>query len=214
MATTKSVTISAPNFQTGCFRIRGTVPYVGNKFSEKAKQEIHDTQKGGAISKKGKKKSPKDFKACYEAAIHCSADGWAGIPASGLRAALVSACRMTGLKMTRAKLAVFVEQDGFDKTDSSPLVKIIKGKPKYFEVPVRLANGSIDLRARPMWEPGWEADVRIRFDADMLTIDDVTNLLYRVGQQVGIGEGRNDSKKSTGQGWGAFEIAKQEVMDV
>ena len=214
MATAKTVTISPPNFQTGCFRIKGTAPYVQNKFSAKARQEMHGTQEAGSTSKKGKKKESKDFQACYEAAIHYSTDGWAGIPAPGIRAALVSACRLVGFQMTKAKLAMFVEPDGFDKTDASPLVRIVKGKPKYYEAPVRLPTGVIDLRARPMWDPGWEADVRIRFDADMFTLDDVANLLYRVGQQVGIGEGRHDSRKSTGQGWGVFEIQKQEVIDV
>ena len=35
---------------------------------------------------------------------------------------------------------------------------------------------------------------------------DVTNLLMRVGQQVGIGEGRPDSKNSAGMGWGTFNV--------
>jgi hypothetical protein len=30
--------------------------------------------------------------------------------------------------------------------------------------------------------------------------------MHRVGAQVGIGEGRPDSKNSTGMGWGTFEI--------
>jgi len=31
-------------------------------------------------------------------------------------------------------------------------------------------------------------------------------LLARVGMQVGIGEGRPDSKNSAGMGWGLFEV--------
>jgi hypothetical protein len=64
-----------------------------------------------------------------------------------------------------------------------------------------------------MWEPGWEATVRIRFDADLFTITDVANLLRRAGLQVGVGEGRPDSKKSAGMGWGIFDISEntQEV---
>jgi len=34
----------------------------------------------------------------------------------------------------------------------------------------------------------------------------VTNLLSRVGMQVGIGEGRPFSKNSAGMGWGTFEL--------
>ena len=48
--------------------------------------------------------------------------------------------------------------------------------------------------------------MRIRFDADMFSAADVANLMNRVGAQVGIGEGRPDSKNSAGMGWGLFSI--------
>jgi len=57
-----------------------------------------------------------------------------------------------------------------------------------------------------MWREGWEAVVHITFDADMLTATDVANLLSRAGMQVGIGEGRPDSKSSCGMGWGTFAV--------
>jgi len=38
----------------------------------------------------------------------------------------------------------------------------------------------------------------------------VTNLLARMGMQVGIGAGRPDSTDSAGMGWGTFRIAKTE----
>jgi hypothetical protein len=52
----------------------------------------------------------------------------------------------------------------------------------------------------------WAATLRIRFDAGMLTANDVVNLIARVGLQVGIGEGRPDSKESAGLGYGLFEV--------
>jgi hypothetical protein len=200
------LTINAPNFQTAEFRIKGTSPFVQNKFSAKAKEEMKSKQEAGSTARKGKKREPKDFKKAYEQAKHISTKGWIGIPAPAFRNALVSACKVVGFQMTKAKLSVFVEADGFDKDDATPLVKITKGKPKYFESLVRLETGVADIRARPMWEPGWEAVVRIRFDADQFTLTDVSNLLMRAGMQVGLGEGRPDSKKSTGMGWGTFEV--------
>ena len=101
---------------------------------------------------------------------------------------------------------IFIEADGFDKDDQTPLVKITKGSPVYCEHYVRNETGVVDLRARPMWREGWEAIVRIRFDADQFTAEDIANLLSRTGLQVGIGEGRPDSKKSCGMGWGLFEL--------
>jgi len=201
----RSIEILPLNEETVAFKIRGIVPYVQNKFSQKAKNEMKEKQEGGSTKIKGKKKEAKDFKQVYEAAIHYAKEGWIGIPCSGLRAAMISACRLAGFKMTHAKLSLFVEPDGFDADDGTPLFKITKGKPKYVEHHVRLESGVADIRPRPMWDSGWEALVRIRYDADQFTLKDVANLLMRVGKQVGIGEGRPDGKKSCGMGWGLFE---------
>jgi hypothetical protein len=104
---------------------------------------------------------------------------------------------------------VFVEQDGQDYEDGTPLVKITKGTPEYLESAVRNDNGSVDLRARAMWKPGWQAKLRVRYDAEQFTAEDVSNLLERAGQQVGVGEGRAFSRDSHGMGWGFFTIAKK-----
>lgn len=62
-----------------------------------------------------------------------------------------------------------------------------------------------------MWEE-WAADVRIRYDADQFSLTDVSNLISRVGSQVGVGEGRPDSKNSAGMGWGTFRLANEQDM--
>ena len=120
---------------------------------------------------------------------------------------MVAACRLVDFKMTDAKQCVYIECDGFDKDERIPLVRITKGKPEYFEQAVRNETGVADIRARPIWEEGWEAVVRVTYDADRFTLEDVSNLLMRAGSQVGIGEGRQASRKCVGLGWGAFEIA-------
>jgi len=199
-----SVEIKPPNFETAEFHIRGISPYVQNKFSEKAKEQIRATQEAGSTAKKGKAKAAKDFDECYRQAMHVSAEGWYGIPAPAFRSALISACRMVGFAMTRAKLSLFCEADGVDAEDGTPLVRITEGKPSKVVAAVRNESGVVDLRARPMWSEGWKARVRIRFDADQFTLQDVSNLMMRAGLQVGIGEGRADSPKSTGMGWGMF----------
>ena len=195
MAKTESVTIQPPNLKVAVFRIVGTAPYVQHKFSAKAKQMMIDKQAAGSVAKKGTKREPKDFDALYEGATHRMTDGSYGIPAPGFRAAMVSACRVVGFKMTLAKLSLFIEADGFDD-EGTPLVKMRKGTPHRSDLAVRLETGVIDIRPRPMWNPGWEADLRVRFDADQFSLEDVANLLMRVGTQVGIGEGRPDSKNS------------------
>lgn len=205
----QSVTISAPNFQVAEFTIVGDAPYVQNKFSAKAKEMMHQTQAAGSTARKGKQRQAKDFDEVYRQAQHVAHDGWHGIPAASFRAALISACRLVGFQMTKAKLAVFIIADGFDADEGTPLVRITKGEPQYVEHMVRNATGVADLRARALWREGWEARLRVRFDADLFTMADVANLLLRAGQQVGVGEGRPDSKQSTGMGWGTFAIRSE-----
>jgi len=203
----KDVTIKAPNFKVGVFKIRGIVPLVMNKFGQKEREKMRATQEAGSQAKKGKRREPKDFDACYEGAFHRSQEGWIGMPASAFRAAMISACRLVDFQMTRAKLAIFIEHDGIDADEGTPLVKII-GEPRVLEAHVRIAMGKPDIRVRPIFEE-WSAEIRVRFDNDLFSDEDVANLLMRAGLQVGIGEGRPDSKQSAGQGWGMFELEKK-----
>ena len=200
------VSVLAPNFQRATFHIVGTSPLVQNKFSAKAQRMIQERQEAGSKGNKGKARISKDFEQCFKQACYKAKQGWYGIPAPTFSNAIISVCRVVGFAMTLAKLSVFTEADGFDAETNTPLVKITKGKPTMDISPVRLASGVCDLRARPMWAAGWEAIVRIRFDADQFTLQDVTNLMVRVGLQNGIGEGRSFSKQSTGCGWGEFTI--------
>jgi hypothetical protein len=207
----KDLAVSPPNFQCAEIQIEGTAPYVQHKFSEKARTAMREKQEKGSQAKKNVKREPKDFKAMYEGAQYHLEDASYGIPAPAFRNAMISACRLVDQKMTIAKMAIFIEADGFDK-DGTPLVRFTRGQPEYLESYVRLASGVVDLCARPKWNPGWRAVVRVRFDADRFSASDVLNLLARAGQQVGVGEGRPDSKESCGMGWGLFRpLSEMEV---
>lgn len=207
----EQITIKAPNFKTAEFFIRGTAPLVVHKFSAKAIKMIRDKQELGSVAKKGAKRDPKNFTDVFNGARHISLDGWDGIPASAFRCAMISACRLVGFKMTLAKLSVFVEADGFDETEGTPLVRIIGDKPEQFESMVRIGIGgsTTDISVRPMYRK-WGAKLRIRYDGDQFSQGDVANLLLRCGMQIGICEGRPDSKSSCGMGWGVFEIVNSE----
>lgn len=198
--------IPAPKFKTVTFTLRGNAPYVSNKFSAEAREMMRAKQAAGSQAKKGGKRDAKDFDRCYRESMHATADGKYGVPASSFRQALVSACRIVGFKMTLAKLALFIKADGIDADDASPLVVFTKGEPSKFEAATQNDTGVADIRVRGKWEPGWEIDLRVEYDADMFMESDVRNLLTRVGLQVGIGAGRPDSKTSCGQGWGTFDV--------
>lgn len=203
----QELVIKAPNLQIVEFQVRGTAPYVQHRFWKKA--EMMATQEAGSTtqSRSRKARAPRDFENDYEQSMHVSSDGWVGIPAPAFRNALISSCRVAGFVMTRAKLSVFVLPDGFDAEDGTPLVKITKGKPQKHIGYARNSDGSVDLRARAMFSE-WGCTLRIRYDGDQFTAVDVANLVERAGLQVGIGEGRPDSPKSAGMGWGTFTTGR------
>jgi len=202
---TEEVTIKAPNIRALEIQITGTAPYVQARFPQKARQMMRDKMAAGSSAKNKKNRAARDFNDDYEQSMHRATEGWVGIPASAFRAALISACRLVNFKMTLAKMSLFVLAQGFDKEDGTPLIKIA-GKPEACEHMVRNATGVADIRVRAMWRD-WSARLTIQYDADQFTQTDVVNLLHRVGTQVGIGEGRPDSKASAGMGWGTFSVA-------
>lgn len=210
------VTITAPNFKTVEIVIHGTSPYVQNAFSKKAQEMIREKQAAGSTATKGKKREAKDFEAAFRGAQHVSTAKWHGIPASALRNALVDSCVLVGYHKTKAKKAIFIEADGFDAVEGTPLIRLYNDsngkkltdvKPRHIEHRVKLPTGVPDIRVRAMFDQ-WQAKVRVRFDADMFTPTDVANLMMRAGLQVGIGEGRADSPQSCGMGWGHFECVR------
>lgn len=208
-ASEQTVRIAPPKILTSEFGIAGTSPLVMNKFSAKAKQMMMDTQAAGTTARGKKNRTAKNFDEIADDAVHYSSDGWIGIPASAFRAAVISACRLVGFKMTLAKLSIFVKADGYDRDDGTPLVRLIAPEYERVDHAVRNATGVIDIRSRPMWRE-WKAVVTISWDGDQFTLQDIANLLSRVGTQVGLLEGRPDSKSSAGMGWGCFELEKQD----
>jgi len=199
---TQAVAIKPANIQRAVFKIKGTAPLVQARFSKKA--ELMKKMSEGGTARSKKERTARDFEQDMRDAMHVSSEGWQGIPAPAFRAAMISACRLVGFKMTIAKLSVFVDADGLDAMDGQPLVKF-DGTPEQHTMHTRNATGVVDVRCRPMWRE-WSASVRIKYDADQFTLTDITNLMQRVGMQVGIGEGRPDSRASAGLGWGTFDL--------
>lgn len=201
----RSVAIRAPNFGTAEFNIIGVAPLVIHRFSAKTKAQMKLKMETGSAAGNKKNREAKNTDDTYEEARYKSAAGWDGFHAGSIRAAMISACRIVQFKMTIAKLSIFVEADGVDALEPQiPLIRIY-GDPVKQEDMGRVETGQPYVIVRAAYHD-WTAKVRIRWDADQFTPEDVTNLLARVGMQVGIGEGRPDSPNSAGMGWGLFRI--------
>lgn len=205
----KEFVIAPPDIRTLIVELEGTAPLMIAKFSKKAREMMRDKMSAGSTARKGRVRTARNFEEDYMQARHLSEDGWDGLPAGAFRNALISACRLVGFKMTLAKLSLFIEADGFDADEGTPLVRI-HGTPEKSEMTGRNADGSADIRVRPLWRQ-WGATLRIRYDAGQFTDLDVMHLISRVGMQVGVGEGRPDSKNSAGLGFGTFRITEEKV---
>ncbi|HLD93908.1 MAG TPA: hypothetical protein VI703_06880 [Anaerolineales bacterium] len=202
----KSVVIPPPNFQMAVFKIVGTSPLVIHRFSAKIKQQMKQKMETGKAAGSKKNREAKSTDDLFQEARYRSKEGWDGFHAGGGRAGLISACRLVGFKMTLAKLSLFIVADGVDEVEPQiPLIRIY-GEAIKQEDMARVETGQPYVTVRAAYHK-WSANVRIRWDADQFTIADVSNLLVRVGQQVGFGEGRHDSRNSTGMGWGTFKVS-------
>lgn len=205
MVVKQNVSIKAPNFGEATFMIKGSAPLVIHRFSSKTKNEMKAKMETGKAASSRKNREAKDTNDLYNEARYTSKEGWDGFHAAALRNALISACRLVGFKMTLAKLSIFVIADGWDEKEPQiPLVKII-GNPVKQEDMARVETGQPYVTVRAAYHD-WSARIRIRWDADQFTLEDVSNLLMRVGMQVGLCEGRPDSKNSAGMGWGLFDV--------
>lgn len=200
-----SVTIKAPAFGIVTFDVIGEAPLVIHRFSAKIKAQMKAKMETGKAAQSKKNREARATDDLYEESRYRSVEGWDGFNASAIRAAMISACRLVGFKMTLAKLSVFVEKDGVDAVEPQiPLIRI-HGAPIKQEDMARVETGQPYVTVRAAYH-NWTATIRIRFDMDQFTAQDVANLMQRVGMQVGIGEGRPDSKNSAGMGWGLFRI--------
>lgn len=200
-----TIAIKPPKFSVGEFTIKGTAPLVIHRFSAKTKKQMQQKMEQGKSASSRKEREAKETEQTFNEARYISPEGWDGFNAASIRNAMISACRLVGFKMTLAKLSVFVEADGWDATEPQiPLIRII-GEAVLQTDMARVETGAAYVTVRAAYH-GWSAKVRIRFDEDQFTRQDVANLLARVGLQVGIGEGRPDSKKTAGMGWGLFEV--------
>jgi hypothetical protein len=184
IARPEPVTIRPLLQETLAFVIEGISPLKQLRFSQKAQNKMAETQKAGSQARSKRVREARKFDDDYESATYRFADGGYGINAGAFRNGMISTCRLVGFKMTLAKLSIFIEADGNDALD---------------------ANGVADLRVRACWEE-WNVILRVRFDKEQFSSQDVYNLLVRTGAQVGIGEGRADSPNSAGTGNGFFRV--------
>lgn len=157
----------------------GDAPLIVHKFSAKQKRMMLDKQMGVASEGRAFKNPEQDFKE----SLYLTADGKPGFPALGFKNAGVSACTSLGKTVTKvaARQAFHVMGD---------LVEI-QGTPTMREDTVRVGRGkgTADIRYRGEFKE-WRCQLTIRYNARVLSDEQIINLLNVAGFAVGIGEWR------------------------
>lgn len=167
----------------------GDSPLISHKWSEKAKKMMLDKQMKKAASAKDAKDPEQDYKdSLYEVP-----GGGYGFPSVAFKAAAVSACRFSdNIKMTEARGAFHVLGE----------LVAVEGTPQMREDMVRVGMGTADLRYRGEF-PEWRCVLRVRYNSNALSPEQIINLFNLAGFGVGVGEWRPEANGS----YGMFHVA-------
>lgn len=210
------------NIQTIELPLVGDTPLIVHAWSEKAKKQMRDKQMGKATAGKEKKDPERDF---LESLYVISDDkvkivdgvaigGTFGFPVIGFKAAAVTACTSAGsITKVAARQAFHVFGDMkttyAGKTQSSGEFVTIQGSmPRMREDMVRVGMGTADIRYRGEFFP-WFVMLKIRFNANVLSAEQIANLFNTAGFGVGIGEWRAEKDGMHGQ----FHVAEAGEID-
>lgn len=179
--------------------IRGTSPLIQHKWSEKAKEMMRLKHAG----KKTKDREVRDPAKEGEEAAYKTEGGDYGVPLTAIKSALIGAAHKDlGIEKTLVKKAVFIPC-----SDAGGILPMDCDEPIIKEDPVRVGQGSADLRYRPYYLR-WAVPVVFEIDGELLTTEDLCNLVDRAGFGVGIGEWRPEK----GGEYGRFEVDRTQPI--
>jgi hypothetical protein len=180
----QAITLPRLNLQLVNLRVVGDSPLICHAWSEKAKKAMLDTQ----MKKAKQAKEAKDPQADYEASLYHHPEGGYGFPAVAFKNAAVDACSsIAGITKVEARGAFHIVGD---------MVKI-EGKPQPREDMVRVGMGTADIRYRGEFRE-WAAELTLRLNANVLSVEQVANLFNTAGFAVGVGEWRPQRDGSFG----------------
>ena len=183
---TITINVNRPNLLVSQFKVKGISPLISHKWSEKAKKEMLDKQ----MKKKLTAKQAKNPQAEFESSLYLLSNGKHpkgpyGFPAVAFKAAAVRAAKqLDGMNMTDARGLFYIEPDDGD------LVQIHSPQPPEMrEDMVRLNGKSADIRYRGSFV-NWSVTLNVRYNADVVSQEQLLNLFELAGFSCGVGEWR------------------------
>lgn len=213
------IRLPALNIGTVDIRLESISPLIVLRFSEKAQNQMLDKQTGEATAGK----EPKNPLELFKQAAYRDDKGFL-FPAVCFKAACVSCANDIEEKQTEMRRAFFVRGDvggEFVRIMAPPITSPVTEWDSTYKQdlewehahgcsmrmdPVRNASGVADLRFRAFF-PVWSIQLRIDFNKNMLTLEQLLMLFTAAGFGNGVGEWRPGAKQSKTGTYGRWKIA-------
>lgn len=190
--TTEPIQLPSVKWSTVEIPIEGETPLISNKWSDRAIAEIEAKQGKHAQKAREARNPTQEFKDSIY-----MLNGKPAFPGSAFKKAAVEAARQVeGLAMTEARVLFHVLDE---------LVPI-KGKPEMRRDMVRLETGTWSPAYRAEYKQ-WSCKLRVRFNASLLSLDQLVNLFNLAGNN-GVGCWRPSSPKGKSGSFGMFRVKR------
>jgi hypothetical protein len=190
---TKDAGITLPKLDLRHIEIAlvGDSPLICHAWSEKAKRAMLDAQMKRARQAKAAKDPEQDVKD----SLYPHPDGGYGFPVVAFKSAAVDACsHVSGMTKVEARGAFHIAGE----------LAPINGKPTPREDMVRVGMGTADIRYRGQFEH-WSVKLPIRFNASVISAEQIVHLFDVAGFAIGVGEWRPQRDGS----FGMFHVARE-----
>ncbi len=176
-ASIKQISIPKLDIRTVQIKLVGDASLIVHRFSEKAKKAMLDKQTGVASAGRDFKDPEEDF----QLSLYKLSDGKFGFPSIAFKNSAVTACTSLGKAITKvaARQSFHIVGD---------MVEIV-GTPTMREDCVKIGMGTTDLRYRGEFKT-WSCSLTLRYNARVISDEQLINLLNVAGFAVGVGEWR------------------------
>lgn len=187
-ATPTAIVLPALNIQTMSIPIIGDSPLICHAWSKKARELMLAKQTKKATAGRAAKDPWQDFcESLYwldgmpaEPTEDDVRNGRFGFPAIAFKSAAVTACTsIAAITKVAARQAFHVEGEFVE----------LSGVPAMREDVARVGMGTADLRYRGEFAP-WSTALTVKFNANLLSAEQVVNLFQTGGFAVGVGDWR------------------------
>jgi len=202
--TQERIEIPPMNIRNITIRLEGDSPLICHAWSKKAKTQMLEKQMKKAKQAKEAKDPVKNYadslywlsKKPAKPTPALVQKGRFGFPTIAFKAAAVNACsHVDGVTKVLARGAFHIDGELIE----------IDGIPTMREDMVRIGMGTADIRYRGEFKT-WNVDLPIRYNANVLSAEQIVNLFETAGFGIGIGEWRPQRNGQNGR----FHVSRKD----